>query len=158
MLRKTRRALGFESLEGKLLLSRGHAVPAAAVHFSAVSHLSITGVLNGLPLPTNSGGQVAAFTASGQLGNMLKVNATFELADPFTYGQSPNLSDATVTLTDRRGTVDLLIAPSKTSTYDYVITGSTRYWSGVTGSGILKVHFSQRLFGLVQVVLHTLPH
>jgi hypothetical protein len=156
MVRKTRRALGFETLEGKLVLSHGHAA-AAVAHVTKAAVLSVSGTLNGLPLPNSSTnpGEITEFTGSGSLGSMGKVKGTFSLADPFFYGKKPNLSDATLTLVKKTGTVEILIAPSKTSNYNFVIVGSNGFYSGITGSGVLKVKFSQKLFGLVQVVLHS---
>jgi hypothetical protein len=158
MLRKTRRALGFEALEGKLLLSHGHSgVAQPPVHKSAPAQFSLLGVLTALPLPNNSAVSpaVTQFSSSGSLGVMGKVKGEFLLGQSFNYGHTPNLSNTTLTLSNKKGSVELLIAPSNSTTYNYVILSGTRSYAGAVGSGIAKLHFNKLEYGLVQVVLHS---
>jgi hypothetical protein len=156
MSKTTRRTLSFDSLEGKVLLSTGMADPAATVARATARGLSLKGVLTGVSSPT--GVAVTSFTVKGNAGAMGRVRGTLALAIPLVPGRAPKLSGAILTLTNRLGHIQLTIGKSSTVYYNYVITAGTGSFAGASGSGLITLHFSQRLFNSVALVLHSHPH
>ena len=156
MSKTTRRTLSFDSLEGKVLLSTGMADPAATVARATARGLSLKGILTGVSNPT--GVAVTSFTVKGNAGAMGRVRGTLALAIPLTPGRAPKLSGAILTLTNRLGHVQLTIGKSSIPYYNYVITAGTGSFAGASGSGLITLHFSQRLFNSVVLVLHSHPH
>jgi len=152
------RSLEFESLEGKVLLSTGIANPASMVHLATASRrISLNGSLFGIPIPagTTNGIVVTRFSIKGTIGSMGKVKGTVQLANAIRYGGEPDMSNATLTLSNRKGSVELMLGPSSTNFYDYIVIGGTKHYASASGSGVASLHFSQRWFGLVVVVLHS---
>src|SRR5213592_2341187 len=113
MPKTTRRTLGFDSLEDKVLLSTGMADPATT------RGLYLKGVLTGVYNPNGSpnGVVVSTFTVKGSAGSMGKVKGTLALAKPLTPGGKPDLSAATLTLANRQGRVQLSIGTSSAKYY-----------------------------------------
>jgi hypothetical protein len=155
MSKPSRRTLSFDSLEGKVLLSTGLADPAATVQRPTTHGLFLKGVLTGVS-PT--GVAVSVLTVKGNAGSMGRVKGSLTLANPLAPGKAPNLSGGTLTLTNRQGLVQLTIGKSSTHYYDYVITGGTGRFGSASGSGLITLHFSQKVFNSVILVLHSHPH
>src|SRR4051812_43776147 len=119
MSRTQRRTLAFESLEGKVLLSRGmipgaKAVPAI-VHRARATPFLLDGSVAGLPYGAihDRGIQVSSFNVVGRAKAMGRVNGSFHLANSLIpQGKMPDLSDATLTLSNSKGSVQLTMASS----------------------------------------------
>ena len=156
MSKPTRRTLSFDSLEGKVLLSTGMADPAATVQRPTTHGLFLKGVLTGVSSPT--GVAVSVFTVKGNAGSMGRVKGSLALATPLAPAKAPNLSGAALTLANYRGLVQVTIGKSSTNYYDYVITGGTGHFAGASGSGLITLHFSQKVFNSIILVLHSHPH
>jgi hypothetical protein len=156
MSKTTRRTLSFDSLEGRVLLSTGMADPAATVARATARALFLKGVLTGVSSPT--GVAVRTFTVKGSAGSMGRVKGSLALAIPLAPGRAPKLSGAILTLANRQGHVQLTIGRSSTTYYDYVITAGSGSFASASGSGIIALHFSQRLYNSVVLVLHSHPH
>jgi hypothetical protein len=159
-MKTQRRSLQFDCLEGKVLLSVGMADPASTVYRAASATFRLNGSLFGVPISTGSsnGTDVSSFTLKGTLASMGRVKGTFALADAFNYGGQPNLSNARLTLSNRKGSVAIQIGMSSTNFYDYIITSGSGRFASASGSGIVALHLSRRVYGLVIVVLHSNPH
>jgi hypothetical protein len=156
MSRTTRRTLTFDSLEGKVLLSTGLADPAATVHRATARGLSLKGILTGVTSPT--GVAVSSFTVKGNAGAMGRVKGSLTLAIPLAPGRAPNLSGAVLTLSNWQGRVQLAIGRSSSTFYDYVITSGTGSFASASGSGLIALHFSQKLYNSVVLVVHSHRH
>ncbi len=155
MLKTKRRTLQFDSLEGKVLLSTGMADPAATVKRDVVKRLNLDGDLYGIPTGSTGpeGYNVATFAVGGTAAAMGKVSGSFDLANAFIpIGKRPNLGGASLTLTNLKGSVQLAIAPSKTSLYHFTITSGTDHYAGATGSGTLSIAPTQGTENFVVVV------
>jgi hypothetical protein len=157
MLKTKRRTLQFDSLEGKVLLSTGMADPAVTVKRDIVKRFLLNGSLAGLPIGSTgpAGLSMTTFSAAGHVASMGNVNGTFNLADTFVpIGKRPNLSNATLMLTNSKGSVQLMIAASKTSVYHYTITAGTDHYASATGSGTLMIAPAQGSINFV-IALHS---
>jgi hypothetical protein len=160
MPKTKRRSLEFDSLEGKVFLSIGMANPAVAVHRAVVKRISLTGSLTGVYAPAGSpdGIVVNAFDVKGTLGSLGKVKGVFTLASPFVPGGKPNLSNASLILSNKKGTVGATIGTSSTKFYDFVITSGTGLYAMASGSGVITLHFSRKVFDYVMMTLHSTRH
>ena len=156
MSKATRRTLSFDSLEGKTLLSTGLADPAATVARATARGLFLKGVLIGVTSPTGTSG--SSFTVKGSAGSMGRVRGSLTLAIPLAPGRAPNLSGSILTLTNRLGRVQLTIGRSSVKYYDYVITAGAGAFASASGSGVITLHFSQKLFNSIILVVHSHPH
>jgi hypothetical protein len=157
MLKTKRRTLQFDCLEGKVLLSTGMADPAATVRRDVVKRLLLDGALYGIPSGTTGpeGYTVSTFSVVGHTASTGKVSGSFNLADSFVpIGKLPNLGDASLTLTDLKGSVQLTIAPSKTDLYRFTITSGTNHYADATGSGTLMIAPTQGTINFV-IMLHS---
>lgn len=155
MLKTKRRTLQFDSLEGKVLLSTGMADPAATVKRDVVKPFLLTGTLYGIPSGTTGpeGYNVSTFTVVGHTAAMGNVSGSFNLADTFVpIGKRPDLGNASLTMTNRKGSVQLAIAPSKTDLYHFKITSGTNHYADATGSGTLTIAPTQGTINFVIVV------
>src|SRR5262245_45959642 len=115
MSKTSRRTLGFDSLEGKVLLSTGLADPAATIHLAKVKRFLLNGVLHGLPFGTirQNGFAVSSFPVLGKAQSMGQVSGSLELANPFiAQGKRPDLNGARLTLSNSKGSVQLMMASS----------------------------------------------
>jgi hypothetical protein len=142
MLKTTKRSLSFDSLEGIVLLSHGLADPALSVHQDVVLHFHLDGALNGLPLGSmhQGGYSVSTFLVEGHAGSMHRVTGFFDLADPvIPSGKKPNLTNATLTLANKQGSVMLAMRWWKRSLYHFTIVSGTDKYTGVSGSGDVSV-------------------
>ena len=160
MPKTTRRTLGFDSLEGKVLLSTGMADPAATVHRATTQGLYLKGVLTGVSNPNGppNGVGTSTFTVKGSAGSMGTVKGSLTLAKPLTPGGKPDLSAGALTLANRQGRVQLSIGTSSAKYYQYVITSGTGSFASASGSGVIALHFSRKLYNSVIIVLHSHPH
>jgi hypothetical protein len=159
MLKAKRYTPYVDCLECKVLLSHGLGDPATSVHQDVVRHVRLGGVLGGLPWGTASsdGYQVLSFLVQGRAGSMAKVSGSVNLADTFVpAGKLPDLSDASLLLANRKGSVNLAIATSKTNRYTFkVVDGSGAYISAF-GSGTVTIKASPNPSSLAFVIkLHT---
>ena len=157
MSKTARRTLGFDSLEGKILLSTGMADPAATVHMARVKRFQLNGSLLGIPFGSveQAGIIVSSFGLSGGAESMGRVNGSLGLADPLIApGRMPDLSNATLTLWNSRGSVQLKMAASPSHRYIFVLTSGTGSYTSVYGSGTSVISFNQRMHEYV-VRLHS---
>jgi hypothetical protein len=156
MSRTTRRILAFDAMEGKVLLSSGlgHpaavAQPAAAVHRAQaqLSHVLLNGTLAGIPFGTVSQGgvTVSSFTLKGKAQSMGKVTASLGLTDTLiSPGKEPNLSNATLTLSNARGSVQIKMASSPSNRHIFIVTSGTGTYASAYGSGTAVISFNQRM-------------
>ena len=168
MTRTTRRTLGFESVEGRVLLSVGmqqhHAFrhTHAMVHRASaqLSHVMLNGVLMGIPYGTAGQGgiTVSTFNLTGRTRSLNKVSASLELNDNvIAPGQQPNLSNATLTLWNRRGSVQLKTAASPSNRYIFIVTTGTGTYANAYGSGAAAIAYNQRMHQY-QIVLRSALH
>jgi hypothetical protein len=148
MTKTTRRILAFDSLEGKILLSTGMADPATTVHMAKVKHFLLTGTLKGIPYGSiqQDGIQVSSFSLTGTAQSMGKVNGSLGLADPIIApGKKPDLSNATLTLSNARGSVQLKMAASPSTRYIFVLTSGSGSYASAFGSGTAVISYSPRM-------------
>jgi hypothetical protein len=148
MTRTAQRTLAFDSLEGKVLLSTGMADPAATVHRAAIKHFLLNGTLKGIPYGSvqQNGIEVSSFTLTGTARSMGKVNGSLGLANPvIAPGREPNLSNATLTLSNSRGSAQLTMAASPSNRYVFVVTSGTGSYASAFGSGTAIIAYSPRL-------------
>ena len=172
MSRTTRRTLAFDAMEGRLLLSAGmghpspSAHPAAEVHRARararaqVSHISLTGTLVGIPFGTvtQEGIHVSSFLLKGKTKTMGRVSASLNQTDTVIVpGKQPNLSNATLTLSNRRGSVQIKTAASPSSRYIFIVTSGTGVYSAAYGSGTAIISFNGRMHEY-QIALRSSTH
>jgi hypothetical protein len=148
MSRTARRTLGFDSLEGKVLLSTGLADPAAAVHVAKTKRFLLNGTVYGLPFGSVQQGEllVSTFSLAGNAQSMGNVGGSLKLAHPtITQGKLPDLSNATITLSNSKGSVQLTMAASPSRRYIFVVTGGTGSYASASGSGTAIISFNQKM-------------
>ncbi len=148
-MRNTKRhAPQFDALEGKVLLSTGMARPATAAG-THPKHVNLNGALYGLPSGSTGpeGYSVTSFYVAGHAGNLGNVNGAVELADHvIPIGGWPDLSNASLVLANAKGSVTLVISPSKFTHYRYKILGGTGSDARAYGSGTLKISSAANSF------------
>jgi hypothetical protein len=155
MLKTKRRSLQFDSLEGKILLSTGIADPAATVKRDVIKRFLLNGALYGIPTGSTGpeGYNVSSFSVGGHTASMGNVNGSFNLANTFVpIGTRPDLGNASLTLTNGKGSVQLAIAPSKTKLYHFTIISGTNHYAAATGSGTLTISPTQGSINFVVMV------
>jgi hypothetical protein len=159
MPRTTRRTLAFDAMEGRVLLSTGmaHRAVAADRAKASVSNFELTGVLRGIPFGTvgPDGINVSSFTLAGRTKSMGKVAGSLTLNDTvIAPGEKPDLGNATMTLSNMRGSVQLKMDASPSNRYIYIVSAGTGVYSSIYGSGAAVITYNQRLHEY-QVVLHS---
>jgi hypothetical protein len=157
MTKATRRTLAFDSLEGKVLLSTGVADPAATVHKATFKHFLLNGNLQGIPYGSiqQGGIEVSSFSFTGSTQSMGKVAGSLGLADPLIApGKKPDLSNATLTLSNPRGSVQLKMASSPSNRYIFVLTTGSEIYASEFGSGTAIISYRPKMHEY-QVMLHS---
>ena len=122
--------------------------PAATVHRVQVKHFLVNGTLKGIPYGSiqQNGIEVASFSLTGTAKSMGKVNGSLDLADPLiAAGKKPNLSNATLTLSNSRGSVQLTMAASPSNRYIFVLTSGSGMYASEYGSGTAIIAYSPRM-------------
>ncbi len=158
--RRTRpRPPSFESLEGKILLSTGMADPAVVVHRARakVQRFLLNGTLKGIPFGTiqQTGIEVTSFFVTGSPRSMGKVSGSLDLADPLIApGKMPNLSNATLNLSNARGGVQLRMAASPSNRHVFVVTSGSGGYASAYGSGTAVISYNRRMHDYL-VTLHS---
>jgi hypothetical protein len=150
MSRTTRRTPTFETIEGRVLLSSGMRDPAAHVHRSLArtGHFMLNGAVVGIPLGTvgQGGIVVSAFPMAGRAKSMGKVTGSLQLIpDVIAPGALPNLDNATLTLANARGSVQLRMASSPSNRHVFVLTCGSGAYASVFGSGTAIMTYDRRL-------------
>ncbi|MGP0065891.1 MAG: hypothetical protein ACLQGP_20090 [Isosphaeraceae bacterium] len=157
MTKTVRRTLVFDSLEGKLLLSTGMADPAATVHKAEFKRFLLNGTLQGIPFGSiqQNGIEVSSFPLVGTAKSMGKVEGSLDLADPLIApGKKPELSNATLTLSNARGSVQLKMAASPSTRYIFVVTSGSGVYTSAFGSGTAIISYSPRMHEYL-IALHS---
>lgn len=161
MGRSARRTPTFDSMEGRILLSSGLKDPAAAAMVerirSSLSHFALTGTLVGIPFGSigSNGITVSSFNMTGKVQSMGKVTGSLALTDTLiSPGRQPNLSNATITLSNSRGSVQIKTAESPSNRYVFIVTSGSGAYASVYGSGTAVIHYSAHTHEY-QVVLHS---
>jgi hypothetical protein len=142
MLKNTRRALHFDSLEGKVLLSAGMADPAATVHRDTAKPFLLNGSLSGLPngTPGTNGFTETTFPVTGHLASVGAVQGSFSLEHSFIpRGTLPDLAGASLTLENSKGSVQLTIAQANKHQYKFTVVSGTKDFASASGSGTLVI-------------------
>jgi hypothetical protein len=156
MPRNTRRTPTFDAMEGRVLLSSGLRDPAAQVHRAMVAHrsrtstghLMLNGALVGIPLGTvgQDGIVVSAFPMVGRVQSMRKVTGSLLLTDTvISPGKQPDLNNATLTLTNARGSVQIKMASSPSNRHVFVVTYGSGAYASVFGSGTAIITYNRRM-------------
>ena len=152
--------------EGPALVRHGArgavAHPAAVVHRAKaqVSHVVLNGTLMGIPFGTVSqdGIKVSSFVLKGKTPSMGKVVASLGLADTLIApGKQPNLSNATLTLSNARGSIQLKTAASPSTRYVFIVTSGTGVYASAYGSGTAVISYNRRMHEY-QIGLRTSAH
>jgi hypothetical protein len=159
MSRTTRRTLTFDAMEGRVLLSSGMADPAAVVHRArtSVTHFLLNGTLRGIPFGTvgPDGINVSSFTLVGKAKSMGKVAGSLALNDRIIApGRKPDLSNATLNLSNNKGSVQLKMAASPSNRYIFVVSSGSGAYASAIGSGVAAVSYNQRMHEY-QLMLHS---
>ena len=157
MTKTVRRTLAFDSLEGKVLLSSGMADPAASVYRAQIRNLLLNGTLQGIPFGAieQDGILVSSFSLTGTTKALGKVSGSLNLADPIiSPGKEPELSNATLSLSNSRGSVQLTMAASPSNRYIFVVTGGSGNYSQGFGSGTAVISYNPR-WHEYQISLHS---
>ncbi len=170
MSRAVRRALAFDAMEGRVLLSGGpghagaHAHRAAIVQAhrarAAVSHILLNGVVVGIPFGTvtQDGIVVSSFPVKGRVTTMGRVTGSLLLTDPIIApGRKPDLSNATLNLGNPRGGVQLKTAAAPGTRYIFIVTGGSGAYASAYGSGTAVISYNQRMHEY-QIVLRSSVH
>ena len=172
MSRTVRRALAFDAMEDRVVLSggAGHAAAAAHVHRPAipqahrakvgVSHILLKGVVAGIPLGAVSQGGIAvsSFPLKGKLLSMGRVTGSLVLTDPIIApGRQPDLSNATLSFSGRRGSLQLKTAAAPGTRYIFIVTGGSGAYASAYGSGTAVISYNQRMHEY-QIVLRSSVH
>lgn len=150
MPRTARRALAFESMEGRILLSHWMDHHPVAMHRdrAAMTHFLLNGSLVGIPFGTvgPDGIKVSSFTLTGRTRAMGKVAASLAMTDNIIApGKQPDLSNATLTLNNHRGSVQIKTAASPGTRYIFIVTGGTGVYSSAYGSGVAAIRYNSRM-------------
>jgi hypothetical protein len=159
MSRTTRRTPTFDAMEGRVLLSSGLRDPAAHVHRSLASHghFMLNGAVVGIPFGTvgRGGIVVSAFPMAGQAKSMGNVTGSLQLADNvIAPGRQPNLNNATLTLSNARGSVQIRMASSPSNRHVFVVTYGSGAYASVFGSGTVIITYKHR-FHEYQIALRS---
>jgi hypothetical protein len=152
MSKTKRRALHFDSLEGKVLLSTGLADRAKAAHHADVKRFLLNGSLSGLPngSPGVNGFTETTFPVSGHLASTGTVNGSFDLKSAFIpVGKLPNLNGASLTLENSKGSIQLAITQSKKQKYDYTVVAGTDDYASKSGAGTMTISSPHSALNLV---------
>jgi hypothetical protein len=168
MSRTTRRTLAFDAMEGRVLLSSGMGHPGAVAHPAAVvhrakaqvSHVVLNGTLMGIPFGTvnQDGIKVSSFALKGKTSSMGKVKASLVLTDTLIApGKQPDLSNATLTLSNARGSVQLKTAASPSTRYVFIVTSGTGTYASAYGSGAAVISYNRRMHEY-QIALRSSVH
>jgi hypothetical protein len=143
MSKTKRRALEFDCLEGKILLSAGGmARPAASVYQTQAQRFRLNGELTGVPsgLSVQHGFVVGSFPISGHVASMGNVQGTIYLSDTLIHTKTlPGLSKATVVLGNQDGSVMLSLGASASHRYHFKIVSGTGVDTFASGSGSLTI-------------------
>lgn len=156
MSRTARRIPTFDAMEGKVLLSAGMGHPAEVARPSAavrraeaqLSRVLLTGTLAGIPFGTinQNGIVVSSFTMTGKTQTMGHVGVTLGLTDHLIApGKQPDLSNATITLSNAKGSVQIKTDASPSNRYIFIVTGGTGVYSAAYGSGTAVISYKSRL-------------
>jgi hypothetical protein len=158
MSRTVRRALAFDAMEGRTLLSSGMGHPAAVAHRAAVvqvhrakaavSHILLNGVVVGIPFGTitQDGIAVSSFPLKGKVLSMGRVAGSLLLTDTIIApGRQPDLSNATLNLSGPRGSVQIKTASAPGTRYVFIVTGGSGAYASAYGSGTAVVSYNQRM-------------
>jgi hypothetical protein len=159
MSRNTRRTPTFDAMEGRVLLSSGLRDPAAQVYRSEVSpaHFKLTGTLVGIPFGTigPDGIVVSSFPLSGRVKSMGKVTGSLLLTDTIIApGDQPDLGNATLTLSNARGTVQIKTAESPSNRHVFIVTAGSGAYASVYGSGTAVITYNWRMHEY-RIALHS---
>jgi hypothetical protein len=150
MSRTTRRTLSFDAMEGRVLLSSGMADPAAVVHRAkaVLRNVMLNGTVKGIPFGSvgQDGITVSSFNLSGKTKSMGKVSGSLGLVDKLIApGGPPDLSNATVTLANARGSVQIKMAASPSNRYIFIVTSGSGAFASAYGSGTAVISYKPRL-------------
>src|SRR5690242_753205 len=170
MSRTVRRALAFDAMEGRVLLSDGMGHPAAHAHRAAivqvhrakaaVSPILLKGTLVGIPFGTvtRDGIAVSSFPLKGKVPTMGRVTGSLLLTDTIIApGRKPDLSNATLNISSRRGGVQLKTAAAPGNRYVFIVTGGSGAYASAYGSGTAVISYNQRMHEY-QIVLRSSVH
>ena len=142
MLKSKRRALAFESLEGKLLLSSGMADPAAAVFRQKTIRFVLNGAISGIPSGDAgpSGYVISSFPISGHVASMGNVTGGFYLKNTFVaYRKVPNLSKAALVLSNQKGSIGIALNATASHHYKFKVMWGTGTYTYASGTGNLTI-------------------
>lgn len=159
MSRTTRRTPTFDAMEGRVLLSSGLRDPVAQVHRAeaSINHFKLNGTLLGIPFGSvgPQGIVVSSFPVSGRPKSMGKVTGSLSLTDTvIAPGKQPDLSNATLTLSNARGSVQIKMAASPSNRHVFVVTAGSGAYAPVYGSGTAIISYNRRLHEY-QIALHS---
>jgi hypothetical protein len=146
MSKTTRRTLEFESLEGKVLLSSGIAIPATSVFKYKALRFHLNGSVAGIPSGTvgPSGYLVRSFPLAGRVASMGVVSGGFYLTHTFVrFGKLPDLSKASLVLANQKGSVAIALNASGSRHYKFKIMSGTGTYTFASGSGTLAISASR---------------
>ena len=124
--------------------------PAVAIHKARakVQRFLLNGILKGIPFGTiqQTGIEVTSFFVTGSTRSMGTVNGSLGLADPLIVpGKMPNLSNAALTLSNARGSVQLRMAASPSNRHIFVVTSGSGSYASAYGSGTAIIAYNRRL-------------
>ncbi len=158
MSRTVRRALAFDAMEGRVLLSSGMGHPAAVAHRAAVaevhrakaavSHVLLNGVVVGIPFGTvtQDGIAVSSFPVKGKLLSMGRVTGSLLLTNTIIApGKQPDLSNATLNLSGPRGGLQIKTAAAPGTRYIFIVTAGSGAYASAYGSGTAVISYNQRM-------------
>lgn len=146
MARTRQHSLQFDFLEGKVLLSSGIADPAAMVHQQQVHQFHLNGIFYGLPSGTSGpdGYVVSSFPIDGHAASMGNVHGAFFLSRTFVrVGKLPDLSKATLTLANQKGSVNIALNASGSHHYKFTVMSGTGMYTFASGTGKLTISASR---------------
>jgi hypothetical protein len=157
MSKTTRRALQFDSLEGKILLSTGMGDPAAAVYRQKTVRFNLSGTISGTPsgVAGPDGYVISSFPVSGHVASMGNVSGAFYLQYTFVgYGKTPDLSKAVLVLANQKGSVHISLSASGSRHHTFMVMSGTGTYTYASGKGHLEISASGHSLAFV-IKFHT---
>jgi len=122
-----------------------------------VSHILLNGTLVGIPFGTvtRDGIAVSSFPLKGKVPTMGRVAGSLLLTDTIIApGRKPDLSNATLSLSNPRGGVQLKTAAAPGNRYIFIVTGGSGAYASAYGSGTAVISYNQRMHEY-QIVLRS---
>src|SRR5262249_47768574 len=90
--------------------------------------------------------KVSSFALKGKARSMGRVTASLGLTDTLIApGKQPDLSNATLTLSNARGSVQIKTASSPSNRHVFIVTAGSGAYASAYGSGTAVISYNRRM-------------